>query len=493
MITTFNNIKKFKNMSSSQLLAFNFKSKNIFKLEELLYRKLTPLDNGIEVGTVNYIKKSEKIFMKAKALQSYNFFPVINNETSEFIKPNAFKFMDLKEGDIIISKDSNIGEACILEKDYPNVMLSNALYKLPILEKKYYILSFIKSDYFKQQLDILAPRGATIRHAGKKFLDCFIPFPSDERVVDYIERLTKCILKIEKTIDEKDELIINLINDDLKNNCVNNDLNLDTLKFSELKKIGRYDVGIFSDEYKIINNYIENYKYGNRKLEEFGYEITRGQNLQISNIGKSVYSKYKINDSYYDLILSNSITDNMTFRTNLFLGSKKTLKTIEYGDIIFTCRGNLGRCFVNCSGKNKMITNIDNVHICNKKNSIEEKITICCFLHYLKKKNYLRNISIQGSGADSFTKYHFDMINIPNFSKELQLKLSILYNNTVNDKFSIDNFIENIGSFGLFQLEKIKEIISKEINAIFFDIMEDNKVEIDNSFNIIINELRRFV
>src|SRR5699024_6749155 len=120
MITSYRKIKKFKNMSSSQLSAFDFKTKNVQKLEKLLFRKITSSDKGIEVGSINYIKKSEKIFMKAKAAQTYNFLPIINQETSEYIKPPAFYQMNLKKGDIIISKDSNIGEACILNKDYDN-------------------------------------------------------------------------------------------------------------------------------------------------------------------------------------------------------------------------------------------------------------------------------------------------------------------------------------------------------------------------------------
>ena len=82
MIISYDKIKKYKNLSSSQLEAFNFKNKNIFKLSQLLYRNLQTSDNGIEVGSINYIKKSEKIFMKAKALQAYNYLPVINAETS---------------------------------------------------------------------------------------------------------------------------------------------------------------------------------------------------------------------------------------------------------------------------------------------------------------------------------------------------------------------------------------------------------------------------
>ena len=209
MIISYDKIKKYKDLSSSQLEAFNFKNKNTFKLSQLLYRNLQTSDNGIEVGSINYIKKSEKIFMKAKALQAYNYLPVINAETAEFIKPNCFVNMKLLAGDIILSKDSNIGETCILDKDYSNVMLSNALYKLPIKKNKLYIFSFMKSSYFKKQLDILSPRGATIRHAGKRFLDCYIPFPNSTEVINFIECLTKSIIDIEKNIYIKNDKILN--------------------------------------------------------------------------------------------------------------------------------------------------------------------------------------------------------------------------------------------------------------------------------------------
>ena len=338
MIISYDKIKKYKNLSSSQLEAFNFKNKNIFKLSQLLYRSLQTSDNGIEVGSINYIKKSEKIFMKAKALQAFNYLPIINAETSEFIKPSCFVNMELQAGDIILSKDSNIGEACILDKDYPNIMLSNALYKLPINKNKLYIFSFMKSIYFKKQLDILSPRGATIRHAGKRFLECYIPFPNSNEVISFIECLTKSIIDIEKNIFIKNDKILNYFDNNLKDNCIIEKNNIASLHFSEVKNIGRLDVGIFSESYKKINHYIENYKFGYKKFEDLGYEISRGQNLQISNIGKSIYTKAPRNGDYYQLILSNSITDYMSFRTEEYLGSKKKLKEIEYGDIIFTCR-----------------------------------------------------------------------------------------------------------------------------------------------------------
>lgn len=490
MITSYKKIKDFKNMSSSQLSIFNFKTKNVYKLNDLLSREITSSDNGIEVGSNNYIKKSNKIFMKAKAVQDYNFLPIINKETSEYIKPLAFYQMSLKQGDIIISKDSNIGEACILNKDYNDLMLSSAFYRLPIIDNKLYIFSFIKSKYFKNQLNILAPKGATIRHAGKKFLECYIPFPTDKKVIEYITLLTQVIINLEESIVKKDQKIIELIDNELVNGCKKQNVNIVTLKYSELKQLQRFDVSIFSDKYKLIKNLIENYKFGNSSFDELGYSITRGQNLQISNIGKSIYSDKYINDNFYQLVLSNSITNNMSFRTEMFLGSKKNLKKLKYGDIIFTCRGNLGRCFINCSNSNKIITNIDNVHICSNTSTLYNKVMVGCFLHYLKEKEYLKNISIQGSGADSFTKYHFDMIKIPNFPEEIEKELTYVYCNTIVEELNMSNFENEILKYGIFYLEKIKECIRDEINLCFNYIINDEHIEIDYRFKNLVFKIK---
>ncbi len=490
MITSYKKIKDFKNMSSSQLSVFDFKTKNVYKLGDLLFREITASDNGLEVGSNNYIKKSNKIFMKAKAVQDYNFLPIINEETSEYIKPVAFYEMGLKKGDIIISKDSNIGEACILNQDYNDLMLSNAFYRLPINTNKLYIFSFIKSEYFKNQLDILAPKGATIRHAGKKFLECYIPFPTDKKIIEYITLLTQVIINVEESIIKKDKDIISIIDNELNNGCKQKNVNIETLKYSELMQLQRFDVGIFSDKYKLIKNFIENYKFGNSSLEELGYSITRGQNLQISSIGKSIYSDKSINNSFYQLVLSNSITNNMSFRTEMFLGSKKKLKKIKYGDIIFTCRGNLGRCFINCSSNDNIITNIDNVHICSNTSTVNNKVMVGCFLHYLKEKEYLKNISIQGSGADSFTKYHFDMIKIPNFPEEIEKKLTEVYCNNKVKELNMANFDNEIQKYGMFYLEKIKENIREEIKSCFNRIINDEHIEIKDRFKELILKIK---
>ena len=103
-------------------------------------------DLGVEVGSLNYIGQSTHYFVRTKALQSHSFLPEITTETALPIIPNSFVKMNLKQGDLLISKDSNIGEVVILDKDYPNFMLSGAIYKLPVVEKKYYLLALVKME-----------------------------------------------------------------------------------------------------------------------------------------------------------------------------------------------------------------------------------------------------------------------------------------------------------------------------------------------------------
>lgn len=137
------------NLSASQYNKVIIPNDNCKLVRDFLTRNLVRGDLGVEVGATNYIDKSPYRFIRTKALQAHSFLLDITKETALPILPNIFVQMNLKKGDLLISKDSNIGEIVILDKDYPNYMLSGAIYKLPIKEKwKYYLLSFIKHDIF---------------------------------------------------------------------------------------------------------------------------------------------------------------------------------------------------------------------------------------------------------------------------------------------------------------------------------------------------------
>ncbi len=194
--------------SATQYKTFCIKNSNTIPISEFLYRDLNRKDLGYEVGSSAYVEKSQYKFIKTKALQPETYLLDINKESIQDIIPSVYVECDLKQGDLLISKDSNVGEIAILDKDYPNTMLCGGIYKLPVIKNKYYLLAFIKSEVFRQQIDFLVPRGSTIRHGKTKFLDCLIPMPNKniEKTIQYVEILMKAIIskeiEIQKNIRE---------------------------------------------------------------------------------------------------------------------------------------------------------------------------------------------------------------------------------------------------------------------------------------------------
>jgi hypothetical protein len=182
-----------KGISSHSHKTVLFKNKNIKSIQELLLKK--PL-NGQEVGSFSYTSKSKFYFIRTKALQSNYFLPILNDiQCAVPIFPSAFKDFNLRKGDILISKDANIGESGYLDEDLPNFMISGGLVKLRFpIDTRYYIFAFMKSKFFKSQIDYLTgSKGATIRHAKTSWLDAVIPFPSQQNkdeIMEYVSLIT---------------------------------------------------------------------------------------------------------------------------------------------------------------------------------------------------------------------------------------------------------------------------------------------------------------
>ena len=136
-------------LSSSQYVKFVMGNTNYKYVKDFLSRPLERADLGTEVGRLSYIDKSPCYFVRAKALQEFSYILDLNIETYLPILPSEFVQMNLKKGDLLISKDSNIGEIVILENDYPQSMLSGAIYRLPVKDDwRYYLLAFIKHNVF---------------------------------------------------------------------------------------------------------------------------------------------------------------------------------------------------------------------------------------------------------------------------------------------------------------------------------------------------------
>ncbi|MCM1524622.1 MAG: restriction endonuclease subunit S [Ruminococcus sp.] len=473
-------------LSATQYKKLCIKNNNVQAVSRFLDRELTRLDLGSEVGSENYVENSEYLFIKTKALQPDSFLIDDSKDAMERISPKAFYKMNLKRGDIIISKDSNVGEIAILDKNYLNATLCGGIYRLPITNNKYYLLAFIKSELFRQQIDFMIPRGSTIKHGKTRFLDCLIPLPNKNvnNTILFVEILTKAIINKEIAIRKRYKSAMNMIQQELENNQKKATFCFSLPTIGEICNNDRIDSSLYSKSFKEKEFLITNYNYGVSTIKELGFKISRGQNLQISNIGKSVLtSEYR--KGYYTLILPKFLSKYGTITSNEYLGNPNTLKTLKKGEIIFGAEGNeKGRSFVVIEERDKTITNIHGITLTQSHHDIKKGIFVKLFLDYYRLNGMIDSYAVGGNGGSLAIKY-WDYLKFPNFPDDKIKKISKFYYsgsvcnyNTANLK----NFEEIDNNFnknaGIFELDKTMKYFKRKLESAINDIANDKEVKI---------------
>ena len=488
---SFNSIvEKDYTLSSSQYMDLIMPNDNFLFVKDFLRRPLRRKDLGVEVGSLNYIGQSTHYFIRTKALQSHSFLPEIMSETTLPIMPDSFVKMNLKQGDILISKDSNIGEVVILDKDYPNFMLSGAIYRLPVTEKKFYLLAFIKHNIFREQLDFMVPKGATIRHAKSMFLDCKIPMPinDSDNVINFVEILTQAVINKERLIKERHETILKSIEKELLENQKPNKFCFELPRIKELEEVGRLDTSLYSKAFKEHNFKVKNYKHGSKNLISRGFTWIRGTSLEKNFIGIRVDSD-KYVKGFYELALPTNISQFGFLDKSIFIGTPTKLKTILQGDIIFGGEGfEKGRTYVVVENSHNVATNYHGIRIINTNENLTESIFIRCFLAYWREKGMIDYIGVGGSGGHCAPSY-FHLIETPLFKEEKQKEIALLYHNPEIDfqaeTFTLANFLEKDNEYnqqaGIYELDKTAKQLKEILNKAIDDIANDRNVDISFS------------
>ena len=211
---------------------------------------------GKEVGSFSYINKSPKYFIKPSSFQSELYTFLTEKESVIPILPEKFKDYKLKAGDILISKDSNVGECVILEKDYPYHTIAGGVVRIKV-DEPYVIMGLIKHQFFMSQFE---KGGVTITHAKTKFFDFQIPYPNKDEDKEFIEKCVKSIVKIEIEIINKLVETNKIVANELKQNSKISPYSFP--KYSNIKNNVRVSAGIYCEEYKNLISIIKNYKNG---------------------------------------------------------------------------------------------------------------------------------------------------------------------------------------------------------------------------------------
>lgn len=455
-------------------------------LQQLLEEK--PI-RGIATPNMAFIKRAPCLLITNKALQVDSY--IVDRGSSGVIplKPKFFHSIGLRDKDILFSTNVNIGEASLLiDEHVEELTMSPWMVVLRPLHK-WYVYAFLKHRITRDQMESLVPKGSIFRNAGDQYLTkLLIPLPNRENgdlVIRYVSSLMQAIADKEKEIHYKNTIIDKTI----ENELVQHQKSMATFTYSlptikEIRGLGRLDVGMYSEDFKRKQFLIMNYERGSADYEDWGFEIGRGQNLQISCIGKSIYSD-EAKQNFYRLVAPTDISEYRTVQQFRYLGNKKELSLLKQGDVVFGAEGFCkGRAVILADEVQKTISNIHGVIFHPKDGSIIKGIFLGCFLGYLRSIGLVDAIGAGGSGGSLAIGY-FHHVPIPKFSIDKQSEIARLYENQSPpppDIPTLDTFVDwhrrwN-AALGIWELDREMKALQRTLTNVQERIIEGKTVAV---------------
>lgn len=465
-----------RNLSPTNYKIIGIRSNKKVKIASLL--KPSAFIRGTEPGSSAYLRNfSSKVkFVRNSCVDKLNF--LVQTQKTVFLNEKLISFRNnqlLRNGDLVISTDANIGDCAIfLSDDSEDYLVSSGMVKLNLKKEtnKYYLFAMLRDSYFNIQLDTLTPRGSTIRHSGSNFLQCEIPYPQENQlwVINVIETLMKNIIYAEKRAQEILLEIFEIYDSELSNVKIEPKV----IGVSNLLTNKRVDAGFYSEEVQNFFQKVEKYSDGSKTLCDLGYKTQRGPSLQKRDLGRSIKTKY-YKAGYSLLVYPSDISDNGFIDKSVFLGAAGKVWFLEKNDILFSAEGNVGKTFTVCDESLRFTTNIHGIIITpinNKEADITNAIFIGTFLNYMKRKGVMDKLSVGGQGG-SFAVQYWDILRFPNLSRNILNRIKELY---FSEK-SITPFDFNeqkTKTMGIYEVNKLRTICSSLLGMIIDDMKAGN-------------------
>ncbi len=461
-----------------KLAPSNYKKINVdlTKLEEIS-RYISKIEKGAEVGSQEYVEISNFNFLRTAAFNEKTFSLKIDNNSLINITPKSFINSKLKKDDILICKDSNVGEVAILYEDMEKTMYSAGINKIIFKDHPKYFFALMKNDNFKEQLNNMIPKGSTIKHAKDLYLRCKVPIVTNKEVIRYIEDLVDIIVNKEMKIKIKKDKIDKYIENEIctKQNKENYTFKYPTVK--DIKKINRLDTGNYTNEFKEIEYKIKNYKNGFFYIEE--------DKIKGGNTPKDRYIDKKGNLKFL-WIIPTFINDDGTIIDDTRINCEKNNINENCCLIINrTSKGGSGEyvgitSFYDYKEKGKAQHNQGIYKVFNY--SDKKLVFITCLLNSPMYRKICANLSM-GSKMKELKLKNFLQIPFPNFDEKNINYIYELYTKKINKKttdkneFKKDN-IDKDDKSGILEIYKSMKKAKQKLNDTVNELYHGKNVEI---------------
>lgn len=443
-------------------------------------------DKGHDPGSVFYVPQSPYYFIRTKALQPYSDLISRKGDAITPLSPKAFKDMELSDGDILLSKDSNIGECAMVDGDtWRTHTLSGGVLRLRPMIDRHYLLAFLKHPLFTTELRAKVPRGATIAHANDLWLECHIPFPNQTdgaRVVAYVGALMQAIVEKQIAIRERQSEIFRRIESELLLNQRSGAFRYSYPTSDEVRATTRLDTGLYCRGFQEFQQQVRGYRKGATTLSELGIRSRRGPNLAVSVIGKALYSETYMR-GWYELIRPVNVSEFGTLNAREWLGSSRNLPVVSGGDLILGCEGfEKGRSLVLIEAPQRCTTNFHGTVLSWPGSTILDMAFVHCYFSYLRRRGVIDWVGVGGSGGHMSPEY-FDYLPFPKFDDATRHAIATLYHSAASAPsraVTIDGLVEwhrewNVG-LGIWELDRELNKLRVQLRDIQQQIIEGGKV-----------------
>lgn len=466
---------------------------NDFCLAPSKYTSYTP-NKSTTFASLASLCEETKTKIKINKNQKYNYSEIGDIDVSRGLVDNITYWginipsvtpKELKQNDIVISTVRTYrGGIGFIHEHLDNHCCSPAVLIIRNVDSKItkeYLFAILRTDFFIEQILGFQNRGMYPRLDKDAMKHILIPLPKEINIMHFISVLVKAYLNKISLVKKRHNDIVEIIETELLENQKTNKFMFELPKIKEIEEAGRLDTNLYRKNFKKVVFEIQNYKNGFKTISELGFSLSRGQNLQVSNIGESIYSLKKYSN-FYTLMLPKFLSKYGTVDRIEYLGNPNALKTLKKGDLIIGAEGfEKGRSIVIIEEKERTITNIHGITLQQEDHNVVKSIFVKCCLDYFRSKGLIDLYAVGGNGGSLAQKY-WDIIPFPSFVETKQQEIAKLYHNAdINyetKRFTLENFLSMDDAYneqaGIYELDKtakhLKEILNSAIDCIINDI-----------------------